>query len=427
MENILCIHKTAMALLLAVSLWIFFSLGNCCSFSVYKDFLTYCEYHSNNNFTYWLVHNLLIEYLGKTSEVLFFLIGTMAIVEIINVYGGFRLIINRIHTTKKVSFIWIIGFLTFGISAILDNITTSIIMTTLLRKLIVNKKDRWLFGSVIILAANAGGIWSPIGDITTVMLWLAEKINSNYLIANTFLPALTSMTIPIGILSFTMDSSIIYLKTIENEIKFPKKINNFVFFLGIGILLFVPLFKKITNLPPYFGMLGGFSILWIVSNFIYQNNKHNCSLSIHNILKRVDIHNILFFFGILMAINALQSYGILDLLSAFLDKIFIKESNKYYIISIIIGVFSSIIDNIPLVAGTIEMYKAIPNNHYFWTFLAYTTGSGGSILLIGSAAGVAVMGMEDINFIWYSKKISWIVLIGYLSGCFVYIFQQILI
>lgn len=305
----------------------------------------------------------------------------------------------------------------------------SIVIVALLRKLISNKKERWFFGSMVVLAANAGGTWSPIGDITTIMLWIADKVSSSYIIFNTFLPALTSIIIPFGILSFTMKGSITRLKTnnSEKEVVFSSRIRNFVFFLGIGALLFVPIFKTVTHLPPYLGMLGGLGILWIVTGFIHKkqlSNKYDY-LSVHNILKQIDTPSILFFLGILMAVGALQTCGQLDLLSCSLEKISMKEPNKYYLISIIIGILSSIVDNVPLVAGIIGMYH-FPINHYFWAFLAYTAGTGGSILIIGSAAGVAVMGMEKIDFIWYLKKISWLTLIGYLSGCFMYIFQQTL-
>lgn len=431
LEDLLHIHKTATALLLAVFLWVFFALGDWSSFPdymnfspIYNDFLTYCQHHPGTNFATWLAYVPLIEHLGKISEILFFLLGAMTIVDIIDVYGGFRIITDKISTTKRVSLLWIIGLLTFIMSAVLDNLTTSIVIVALLRKLISNKKERWFLGSMVILAANAGGAWSPIGDVTTIMLWIAGKYSSSYIIINTFLPALVSMIIPFGILSCTMKGSIIRLKTsnTENKTLFSNRIRNFVFFLGIGTLLFVPIFKTITHLPPYLGMLGGLGILWITTGFIHKRLLVN-ELSVHNILKRIDTPSILFFLGILMAVSALQSCGQLDLLSFSLEKIPIREPNKYYLISIIIGIFSSIIDNVPLVAGAMGMYH-FPTNHYFWTFLAYTAGTGGSILIIGSAAGVAVMGMEKIDFVWYLKKISWIALIGYLSGCFVYIFQQ---
>ncbi|BAG83706.1 sodium:proton antiporter NhaD [Candidatus Azobacteroides pseudotrichonymphae] len=429
LENLLHIHKTATALLLAILLWIFFALGDWSSSPVYGSFLSYCEHYSCPNFATWLAHVPLVERLGEVSEILFFLLGAMTIVEIVDVYGGFRLITDKINTTQKVSLLWIIGLLTFVMSAVLDNLTTSIVIVALLRKLISNKKERWFFGSMVVLAANAGGTWSPIGDITTIMLWIADKVSSSYIIFNTFLPALTSIIIPFGILSFTMKGSITRLKTnnSEKEVVFSSRIRNFVFFLGIGALLFVPIFKTVTHLPPYLGMLGGLGILWIVTGFIHKkqlSNKYDY-LSVHNILKQIDTPSILFFLGILMAVGALQTCGQLDLLSCSLEKISMKEPNKYYLISVIIGILSSIVDNVPLVAGIIGMYH-FPINHYFWAFLAYTAGTGGSILIIGSAAGVAVMGMEKIDFIWYLKKISWLTLIGYLSGCFMYIFQQTL-
>ncbi|GHT02274.1 sodium:proton antiporter [Bacteroidia bacterium] len=407
LEHPLHINKTATALLLGTIMWV---LG-----------ISYLPE---------LVHDSLTEHLGEVAEILFFLMGAMTIVEIVDVHEGFGIITDRIHTTKKVPFLWIIGLLTFIMSAVLDNLTTSIVMIALLRKLIEDKKDRWFFAGIVIIAANAGGAWSPIGDVTTIMLWIGEKISSVNIIIKTLLPSLVSLLVPMLVLSFTMKGSIRRPeKNVKNQYRFElsQGEKNLVFFLGVGILLFVPVFKTITHLPPYLGMLGGLGVLWIVTGFMHKRRPESDynHLSVNNILTRIDTSSILFFLGILMAVNALQTCGQLAMLSASLDKIPVDEPNKYYIIITIIGFVSSIVDNVPLVAGAMGMYD-FPMDHYFWEFLAYAAGTGGSILIIGSAAGVAVMGMEKIDFIWYLKKMSGLALLGYLSGCTVYILEQML-
>jgi Na+/H+ antiporter NhaD/arsenite permease-like protein len=375
-----------------------------------------------------LVHDSLTELLGEVAEILFFLMGAMTIVEIIDVHEGFGIITDKINTKKKTSLLWIIGLLTFFMSAVLDNLTTSIVMIALLRKLIDDKKDRWFFAGIVILAANAGGAWSPIGDVTTIMLWIAGKVSAFHIIETTFLASTVSIVVPLIILSFTLKGNINRPQLDEGNsfrVNISTKERNLVFFLGVGILLFVPVFKTITHLPPYLGMLGGLGILWVTTGLIHKRRSESDSnrLSVNSILSRIDTPSILFFLGILMAVNALQTCGQLGLLSASLDKIPLEAPNKYYLITGIIGILSSIVDNVPLVAGAMGMYD-FPIDHYFWAFLAYAAGTGGSILIIGSAAGVAVMGMEKIDFIWYLKKISWLALLGYLAGCVTYILTE---
>ncbi|MDR3339632.1 MAG: sodium:proton antiporter NhaD [Candidatus Symbiothrix sp.] len=376
-------------------------------------------------------HNSLVEHLGEVAEILFFLMGAMTIVEIVDVHEGFRIITDKIRTTKKTSLLWIIGILTFFMSAALDNLTTSIVMIALLRKLIGDKKERWLFAGVVILSANSGGAWSPIGDVTTIMLWIANKVSATHIITTTFIASLVSMIVPILILSFTMKGNVNRpAADAQNtyRVKLKQTERNLVFFLGVGALLFVPVFKTITHLPPYLGMLGGLGVLWIITGFMHKRRSESDlnRLSVNNILGRIDTPSILFFLGILMAVNALQTCGQLGMLSASLDNIPMDEPGKYYLITSIIGVLSSIVDNVPLVAGAMGMYN-FPIDHYFWAFLAYAAGTGGSILIIGSAAGVAVMGMEKIDFIWYLKKISWLAFIGYIAGCAAYIAQELLL
>ena len=404
LEHPLRINKSATALLLGTIMWV---LG-----------VAYMPESPNH----------LVELLGEVAEILFFLMGAMTIVEIVDVHEGFRIITDKISTTKRTTLLWVIGMITFFMSAILDNLTTSIVMIALLRKLMEERQDRWFFAGIVILAANAGGAWSPIGDVTTIMLWIGGKISAFQIIKATFLASLVSIIIPIVILSFTMKGNVTRPKAGKESscsFTFSNWERNLVFFLGVGALLFVPIFKTITHLPPYLGMLGGLGVLWVVTGLMHQrrSEKDNNFLSVNNILTRIDTPSILFFLGILMAVNALQVCGQLSMLSASLDKISMEEPGKYYLITAIIGFLSSIVDNVPLVAGAMGMYD-FPMDHYFWEFLAYAAGTGGSILIIGSAAGVAVMGMEKIDFIWYFKKISGLAIIGYLAGCAVYILQQ---
>jgi Na+/H+ antiporter NhaD/arsenite permease-like protein len=428
LEHPIHINKSATALLLGTIMWLLFAIGDPASFPAFSTFQEYLAQHPDETFISWLSHITLVEHLGEVAEILFFLMGAMTIVEIIDVHEGFRIITDRISTTKKTSLLWIISLITFFMSAVLDNLTTSIVMIALLRKLIGEKKDRLFFAGIVILAANAGGAWSPIGDVTTIMLWIAGKVSATHIILSTFLASATSLIVPVLILSFTMKGNI---SRPEADVKNTHRVllsnteRNLIFFLGVGALLFVPVFKTITGLPPYLGMLGGLGILWMVTGFMHKRRSESDlnRLSVNNILGRIDTPSILFFLGILMAVNALQTCGQLGMLSTSLDKIPMEEPGKYYFITAIIGALSSIVDNVPLVAGAMGMYS-FPIDHYFWAFLAYAAGTGGSILIIGSAAGVAVMGMEKIDFIWYLKHISWLALIGYLAGCVVYILQE---
>ncbi|MDR0835016.1 MAG: sodium:proton antiporter NhaD [Tannerella sp.] len=430
LEHPLHVNKTATALLLGTIMWVLFAIGEPSSFPAYTNFQQYLQLHPGTSFLEWLTQVPLIEHLGSVAEILFFLMGAMTIVEIVDIHGGFKVITDRIATEKKTALLWIIGIITFFMSAVLDNLTTSIVMIALLRKLIAEKNDRWFFAGVVILAANAGGAWSPIGDVTTIMLWIGGKVSAFHIIKTTFFASAVSLVVPIIALSFMMKGKIsrpVENKSAHHAINIPSGERTFIFCLGIGALLFVPVFKTITHLPPYLGMLGGLAVLWIVTGFMHRKRKEEevNILSVNYIISRIDTPSILFFLGILMAVNALQTCGQLGALSASLDTIPLGEPGKYYLITAIIGFLSSIVDNVPLVAGAMGMYN-FPIDHYFWAFLAYAAGTGGSILIIGSAAGVAVMGMEKIDFIWYLKKISWLALLGYLAGCATYILQEIL-
>lgn len=411
LEHPLKINKSASALLLAAIIWSVFAL-------------------MGPGFE----HHALVSHLGETSEILFFLLGAMTIVEIVDRHEGFRIITDKITTKNKRKLLWVISVLTFFMSAVLDNLTTSIVMVALLRKLIDDKHERWFFAGMVILSANSGGAWSPIGDVTTIMLWIKGNVTAAKIIMETFIPSLVSMLVPLTAVTFMMKGEVKRPELCEADDSCPsisKKQSNIIFFLGVGSLLFVPIFKTITHLPPYLGILFGLGLMWVVTEIMHAANKDNYSkLNVGAVLQKVDTPSVLFFLGILMAVAALQTAGHLDLLSKTLDKI-----GDIYIINLIIGVLSSIVDNVPLVAAAMGMYpiatpEMLATNpelyHFvqdgaFWEFLAYCAGTGGSILIIGSAAGVAVMGMEKIDFIWYLKKISIWALIGYLAGGGVFI------
>lgn len=375
----------------------------------------------------------LIEHLGDTSEILFFLLGAMTIVEIVDKHDGFSIITNKITTKNKRKLLWIIGILTFFMSAVLDNLTTSIVMCALLRKLIADQKTRWFFCGMVILGANAGGAWSPIGDVTTIMLWIGGQVTAGKIIMETFIPALVSIVVPLIAISMTMKGDVERPEHVEEGgvYKVSHKQSLLTLIMGVGLLLFVPIFKTITHLPPYLGVLFGLGVMWVTTEIMHRNSPANYSkLSVSTIIQKVDVPSVLFFLGILMAVQCLNEAGHLKLLSQALD----ENVGNIYAINLIIGVLSSVIDNVPLVAASMGMYPiadaatllADPSlQHFatdgaFWEGLAYCAGTGGSLLIIGSAAGVAVMGMEKIDFIWYLKKISLWALVGYLSGAGVF-------
>ena len=376
-----------------------------------------------DEFADFITKNQLIEHLGDIAEILFYLMGAMTVVELIDTYGGFSIITDHIKTTNKVKLLWILSFITFFFSAILDNLTTAIVMVTLLRKLLPEKHDRWFFGGMVILAANAGGAWSPIGDVTTIMLWIAGNVSTGRVILECFLPSLVSMIIPLIVVSFVERGEIDPSKRPQekNVSAVPTWQRNLIFFMGVAALIFVPIFKILTHLKPYMGIMLGLSILWVTTEILHKSNANeHRRLTISNVLTRIDLPSILFFLGILLAVAGLQSAGHLAMLASGLDTVF---NGNYYLIDTVIGVLSSVIDNVPLVAAAMGMYS-FPMDHVFWIFLAYCAGTGGSLLIIGSAAGVAVMGMEKIDFIWYLKKITPYALLGYLAGAGCYVLED---
>ncbi len=382
------------------------------------------------NEPYHFVVEELEHHLIEISEILFFLLGAMTIVEIIDQHEGFKVITDKITTSNKVKLLWIIATITFFMSAVLDNLTTTIVMVALLKKLIVDQKTRWFYVSMVVLAANSGGAWSPIGDVTTIMLWIGGQITAMSIIAKVILPSIVSIVIPLAIVSFSMKGLVERPLKLKHEVTFTTyRERIIVFSTGIGALLFVPVFKTITHLPPYMGMLFGLGILWILTEIIHRSKPHEVTskLKVFNILRKVDTPTVLFFLGILSAVACLQSAGHLNIMAGWLN----DHLGNVYLINSAIGILSSIVDNVPLVAGSMGMYDiALPGatgysaffvqDGTFWELLAYCAGTGGSILIIGSAAGVAAMGIEKIDFIWYLKKISLLALIGYISGIATY-------
>ncbi len=366
-----------------------------------------------------LVGSQLSEHLGEAAGILFFLLGAMTIVELIDSHDGFDIITSRIASGDKRKLLWLISLFSFFMSAVLDNLTTSIVMVSLARKLIPERNDRLIMLGMIIIAANAGGAWSPIGDVTTTMLWIGGQISSGNIIIKLFLPSLVSLLVPL-LLASTMVKGKLEISGNRSGIT-PNPARNIVFWSGILILLLVPVFKSITHLPPYMGILLGLGILWVITELIHKqrNDEEKHLLSVAHALRRADTPSMLFFLGILLAIGALESTGQLEALGGFLD----EKIGNISLIGISIGLISAVVDNVPMVAGAMGMYS-YPTDHYFWELIAYCAGTGGSILVIGSAAGVAVMGMEKIDFFWYLRKISLLALTGYLTGAVVYIVQE---
>ena len=369
------------------------------------------------------------------AEILFFLLGAMTIVELIDAHQGFAIITEKIKTTNKVKLIWILSIITFFFSAVLDNLTTSIVMAALLTKLIKGKDDLWMFAGIIILSANAGGAWSPIGDVTTIMLWIGGQVSASNIILSIIIPSIVCAVVPLIYLTFKLQGNIerpeknIINESTQSYVSSFER--NLIFYLGVCGLLFVPIFKTITHLPPYVGMLLSLGLLWLVTEIIHRNKnqKQKSKLSVISVLKKVDTPTIFFFLGILLAVASLQSAGQLDIVAKYLDQTFNGQTPEgIYVINIIIGLLSSIVDNVPLVAGAMGMYTDLTGLYardgLFWEFLAYCAGTGGSVLIIGSAAGVAVMGILKIDFIWYLKKISLLALMGYLAGAATYILMQ---
>lgn len=374
------------------------------------------------------VEEALNESLGSASQIILFLMGAMTIVEVVDAHDGFEVITSKVKTTKMSSLLWLIGFVTFFLSSVLDNLTTTIVMLSLTRKLLGQKEDRLFFAGIIIIAANAGGAWSPIGDVTTTMLWIGGQITALAIMKELFLPSIVNMVIPLIVTGYLFRGKTVIApeKTSENyndnnEYKTTSFERNFMFYAGIGILCAVPAFKTITHLPPFMGILFGLGLLWLAGEIIHRNkdDEDKKHLTLVAALQRVDMSVIMFFIGILLAVATLEHTHILINLAQWFDKILGNQA----IIVIIIGLISAIVDNVPLVAASMGMYPLaqFPPDSFLWKFIAYCAGTGGSILIIGSAAGVAAMSIEKIEFFWYFKKISFLALIGYIAGAATYI------
>lgn len=426
MENVIKVNKAAVSLLMFAACWTIFMFnpGEYISIaspdSIASDVSTVIEHH-----------------LGTTATTLFFLMGAMTIVEVVDQNGGFHFVRDALCTKSKRTLLWRIAFMTFFLSAVLDNLTTSIVMIMVLRKLVKNASDRIIYASIVIIAANSGGAFSPIGDVTTIMLWNVSLITAGNVIKELFLPSVVSLVIPVLMMQFALKGN---MEMEENKPlmlsaeEFTAKQRKAIFAIGVGGLIFVPIFKSITHLPPFIGILLVLAILWTVTEVFYtglskKKDVDGMKKRVSNILTRIDMSTILFFLGILMAVACLEEIGVLAALGTWLNDV---SNGNYYAVTGIIGVLSSIVDNVPLVAGCIGMYPLAPEgamatDGIFWQLLAYCAGVGGSILIIGSAAGVVVMGLEKISFGWYMKKISPAAFLGYLGGIAVYWLQTALL
>ncbi len=459
LEHPFKVDKAASALVLGVLVWTILildvsgilNLGYSQAWAHFKESSFLAEFLEKNphadvveQMLHFVIDNQIIEHLGDISEILFFLLGAMTIVETIDQHQGFKIITDKITTTNKVKLLWILSVLTFFMSALLDNLTTTIVMVALLRKLIEDKKTRWFFASMIVIAANAGGAWSPIGDVTTIMLWIGQQVTAGNIITMVFVPSLFNLLFPLAIVSFYMKGNVQkpqFDKDEDSDFTSPFE-QRLILTMGICALLFVPIFKTTTHLPPYMGMLFGLGVIWITTEIMHRNKpiEDKRKLTIVGVLRKVDIPTIFFFLGILSAVAALQVAGHLNLLASFLD----KNVHNIYGINTAIGIMSAIVDNVPLTAGAMGMYPIMTDamvqassepdymqffvqDGTFWKLLAYAAGTGGSILIIGSAAGVAAMGLEKIDFIWYTKKISWLALVGYLGGISIYWLQELIL
>jgi Na+/H+ antiporter NhaD/arsenite permease-like protein len=402
LEHPLKLDKTVPALVMAALCWAWISIGH---IDIYDHHHEYGE-----------LSEILLHHIGKTAEILIFLIGAMTIVELIDMHRGFSVITDKITTKSKTKMLWLIGILAFFLSATLDNLASTIVLVSLLRRLVPNKKERLWFVSMAVIAANAGGAWSPIGDVTTTMLWIGERVSTLGLISNLVIPSFVCMAVPFFIASrmkpFRGEISGL-LASFKEENKLLS--SRTMLFVGIGGLIFVPIFKTITHLPPYIGMMLSLGVVWLVSEYIHPeedfDKKTTETYSAHKALSRIEMSSILFFLGILMAVGSLEALGVLREAAEWMDNNLANQN----VVVMLLGVFSAIIDNVPLVAASMGMYTEAMDAK-LWHFIAFAAGTGGSMLIIGSAAGVAAMGMERIDFIWYLKRIAWLAATGFLAG-----------
>lgn len=407
LEHKLSINKSASALLTGVLTWALIALSS-----------------TNMEKT----NEELLHHVSDIASILFFLMGAMTIVEIVATYGGFEIITEKIKTRKQSTLLWIIAIIAFFMSAVLDNLTTTIVIVALLRKLIADSKTRLLFAGIVVIAANAGGAWTPIGDVTTTMLWIGGQITTGNIMKQLFVPSMVSLLVPLAVTTFTLKGELPPVVADKHSHDSPSahfgKV--IIFWAGMLGLLSVPVFKTLTHLPPFMGMMLSLSVIWIIGEFLIKDKDEHTQrkFNILRALEKIDLPSVLFFLGILLAVSSLENIGALHHAAEWLDA---HVSNQTLVVTII-GLLSSIVDNVPLVAASMGMYslEQFPVDHEFWELLAFCAGTGGSILIIGSAAGVAAMGLEKIEFFWYMKKISWLALIGYFAGIGVFLLQKMI-
>ena len=422
LESLTKINKAAIALLMCVVCWTLLMVS---PGAYYPDVASDGVLHH--------ISEVIEHHLGDAAGTLFFLMGAMTIVEIVDSNGGFNFVRDIMKTRSKRKLLWRVAIATFFLSSILDNLTTSIVMIMVLRKLVQSREERLIYAALIIISANSGGAFSPIGDVTTIMLWIKGVVTTQGILTEIFIPSLVSMLVPAFILQYSLSGKFDKeqnLVTAEIS-QFTKVQRNIIFWLGVGGLVFVPIFKSITHLPPFMGILLVLGVLWTVTEIFHHNTSEDDTMAkrVSDLLSRIDLSTIMFFLGTLMAVAVLQEIGVLTALGTGLNEVFV---GNYYVINGIIGVLSSIVDNVPLVAGCMGMYPvaetgAMAIDGIFWQLLAYCAGVGGSMLIIGSAAGVVVMGLEKITFGWYLKRITWIAFVGYLAGIVTYWLQQALL
>jgi NhaD family Na+/H+ antiporter len=373
-----------------------------------------------------VVETAMGESLMSTAQIVFFLIGAMTIVEVVAAHNGFEVITSRIRTTQLSSLMWLVGFVTFFLSAILDNLTTTIVMVSLMKKLLDKRDDRLFFAGMIVIAANAGGAWTPIGDVTTTMLWIGGQVTTVEIMKGLFIPSMINLLVPLSVTAYLLRGRLVEAPPREvnaGQVETTAFERQLMFYMGLGILVAVPAFKTITHLPPFLGILFGLGLLWLVGDLIHREKSDDDKerFTLVSALTRIDMSSILFFVGILLAVASLEHAHILTSVAQWLNDVV----GRLDVIVILIGLVSAVVDNVPLVAASMGMYSLAeyPTDSFLWEFMAYCAGTGGSILIIGSAAGVAAMGLEKIDFLWYMKKISLLALLGYFGGAFFYIFQ----
>lgn len=406
LEHPIKVNKSASALIGAGLLWTIYAVSS-----------------ADSN----LVGGHLAESLMGTAQIVFFLMGAMTIVEVVDAHDGFEVITSRIKTTQLSTLMWMVGFVTFFLSAILDNLTTTIVMVSLMKKLLDKRDDRLFFAGIIVIAANAGGAWTPIGDVTTTMLWIGGQITTLAIMKGLFIPSMINLLVPLFVTSLMLKGKPVVAPARQAEVQLTpssKTESTVMFFLGMSILVLVPVFKTITHLPPFMGILFGLGILWLVGDLMHRNkaDEDKGHLTLGHALSRIDMGSVVFFIGILLAVATLEHTHILTSLAQWLD----QTVGRQDLIVLIIGLVSAVVDNVPLVAASMGMYDLAkyPTDSFLWEFMAYCAGTGGSILIIGSAAGVAAMGLEKIDFFWYAKRISALALIGYLAGALFYIAEM---